>query len=112
MIRRATVAALVVLGGLAVASPAHAVDPPLPNVSQVESGGSHTCAVAAGAAWCWGDDTDGQVGNGAPAPSGIASRVLDVTNSGQLTGVTQISAGLTHSCARLSTGQVRCWGAN
>jgi hypothetical protein len=86
MLRRCLVATVVVLGAPAVAGPAHAVDPPLPDVSQVESGTDHTCAVAAGAAWCWGDDTDGKLGDGAAASTGIASRVLDITNSGPLLG--------------------------
>ena len=112
VLRRIVVAAVVVLSGLAVASPAHAVDPPLPDVSQVESGTDHTCAVAAGAAWCWGDDTGGKVGNGPSTSSAIASRVVDITGTGQLTGVAQITAGGSHSCARLTSGQVRCWGGN
>jgi alpha-tubulin suppressor-like RCC1 family protein len=113
MIRRAVVATVVVVGGLVVAAgPAHAVDPPLDDVTQVEAGTTHTCAVAAGAAWCWGDDTDGKLGDGSASPTSIASRVRDITGSGQLTGVAQVTAGETHSCARLTSGQVRCWGGN
>ena len=112
MFRRAVVVALVVTGGLAVATPAHAVDPPLEDVTQIEAGDTHTCAVAAGAAWCWGDDTDGKVGNGAATTYAIANRVVDITGSGQLTGVAQVTAGGSHACARMATGGVRCWGGN
>jgi alpha-tubulin suppressor-like RCC1 family protein len=112
MIRRCVVAAVLVLGALAVAAPAHAIDPPLPDVTQVESGTTHTCAVADGAAWCWGDDTDGKLGNGSAPSFGLATRVVGFSGSGQLTGVTQITAGGTHSCARLSNGEAKCWGGN
>ena len=32
------------------------------------------------------------------------------SGTGSLTGVTQLSTGGDHSCARLSTGKVVCWG--
>lgn len=36
--------------------------------------------------------------------------VRNVADSGSLLGVTQIAGGERFSCARLSTGGVRCWG--
>ena len=46
----------------------------------------------------------GQVGAGVTSSSSPAATVWDITNA------TAISAGGYHTCALLSTGEVRCWG--
>jgi alpha-tubulin suppressor-like RCC1 family protein len=38
--------------------------------------------------------------------------VRNVAGTGPLTGVRQIALGSFHACARLASGQLRCWGAN
>ena len=44
--------------------------------SMVASGNSHTCAVASdGSLWCWGDNTDGQLGLGSTAAHLVPTRV-------------------------------------
>ncbi|MCC5952769.1 MAG: S-layer homology domain-containing protein [Acidimicrobiia bacterium] len=74
--------------------------------TSVSVGGSHSCAVVDGGAWCWGRNNDEQLGDGtdddSPAP---------VQVSGLTSGVTQISAGGRHTCAIVS-GSLRCWGFN
>jgi len=113
MIRRVTVAVLLVLGSLAVASPALAVDPPLDDARQVEGGELHTCAVTSdNKALCWGDSTYGQVGFGNIAGSGVAVPVFAVDGSSFLSSVRQVTAGGRHSCAVLLNNQARCWGDN
>ena len=82
----------------------------LTNVVQISSGSGHTCAVlVSGVARCWGLNASGQLGDGT-----TTSRLTPVAVGGAnpLTGVVQIVAGSFHTCAVLSTGQVRCWGAN
>ncbi len=80
-------------------------------VLQLAAGGEHTCALLSGGkVRCWGLGVDGQLGyantndigdNESPKSAG------DV----QLGGVAvQVSAGRDHTCARLNTGAVRCWG--
>jgi len=112
--RRLEIALLIVaLVGVLLAEPAHAVDPPLPDVVQVDGGGGHSCAVDADhKAWCWGKDHAGQVGDGAGTDAWIARQVLNVAGTGPLAAVTQVSAGRSHTCARLANGQARCWGGN
>ncbi|WP_196073364.1 RCC1 domain-containing protein [Nakamurella alba] len=77
-------------------------------VSAVSAGGSHTCAVSGGAAYCWGDNTYGQVGDGT-----TTRRTAPVRVGGPLIGrqVTAIAAGGYHTCA-VASGGVYCWGYN
>jgi len=81
-------------------------------VIQIAVGGSHTCALmASGGVKCWGSDDNGQLGNVAPNGfDGISPTPLDVTDLGS--GVTQITAGYTHTCAVMANGGVKCWGFN
>ena len=78
-------------------------------VVQVSAGAYHTCALlSTGAVKCWGWNYNGQLGIGT-----FITRVLTPTDvSGLSSGVDQISSGLHHTCALLSSGGVRCWGLN
>ncbi len=77
--------------------------------TQVAAGGDHACAVVSGGqVRCWGSNTSGQIGNGS---IGFAPVPLAVGVTG-LSGATQLAAGTNHTCARLGSSQVRCWGSN
>jgi alpha-tubulin suppressor-like RCC1 family protein len=73
---------------------------------QIAAGGDHTCALSStGGVRCWGAGNLGQLGYG-----NTDTRLtpgLDVEVGGT---VVQIAAGGQHTCARLETGAVRCWG--
>lgn len=69
--------------------------------------GGFTCAVHNGAAKCWGNNSDGQIGDGT-----TTTRFAPTIVSGLGTGVVSISVGDTHACAALSDGTVKCWGRN
>jgi alpha-tubulin suppressor-like RCC1 family protein len=85
---------------------------PLTNVSDASIGLTHMCALLLdGTADCWGDGFSGDLGNGSTTGSGYASfKVLDSAGDAPLTGIAQVAAGDHHSCARMTTGAVQCWG--
>jgi alpha-tubulin suppressor-like RCC1 family protein len=83
-----------------------------PTVTSVSAGVDHTCArTSDGAAWCWGGNGSGQLGDGTTTAS---LRPVRVTKKGgaPLAGVTAVSAGFDHTCARTSDGAAWCWGQN
>ena len=86
---------------------------PLTGVTQLSSGTNHSCAVVSGGqVRCWGDNDQGQLGDGTTTPRSRPVTVSNDAGTGALTGVTAVAAGEEHSCALKSNGQVRCWGDN
>jgi alpha-tubulin suppressor-like RCC1 family protein len=79
-------------------------------VTVISVGSRHVCAVADGRAYCWGSNAKGQLGNNSTTDS-LLPVAVDVT--GVLAGktVTDISAGLEHTCA-VADGAAFCWGSN
>ena len=78
-------------------------------VAQITAGAAHTCALlSTGGVKCWGDNNYGQIGDN----SFSNDRLTPVEVSGFTIGVAQITAGANHTCALLSSGGVKCWGAN
>ncbi len=76
-------------------------------IAAIAVGGSHMCALtSAGGVECRGSNTDGQLGNGG---QGTGSAPVNVTGLGS--GVTAISAAASRTCAILTGGTVKCWGA-
>lgn len=80
------------------------------SITDISSGTQHSCVVANGAAYCWGNGDYGALGNGDGRTS---SNPVAVSTSGVLSGktVTAIAAGLRHTCA-IASGDVYCWGNN
>src|ERR1019366_2964372 len=70
------------------------------------------CALLSGrTVECWGDNQQGELGNGTTATSGCYCSTTPVAVSG-LRGATAISVGTNSACALLSGGTVECWGLN
>jgi uncharacterized repeat protein (TIGR01451 family) len=81
------------------------------DVSIAKSSYYHACAVLAnGTVDCWGNNYYGQLGNG------VTSSVQSLYSGQSLvTGIVNamsISAGVTHTCALLADGTIKCWGSN
>jgi alpha-tubulin suppressor-like RCC1 family protein len=81
-------------------------------VAAIAAGHSHTCAVTtAGAAKCWGDNWGRQLGNGAEDKyRQNTGRSTPVDVVGLSSGVTEVAAGYTHTCALTASGAMLCWG--
>lgn len=82
--------------------------PSRPHVNvAVAAGGFHVCRVTeSGAAYCWGNNQGGQLGDGSLRERGEPSRVA--------AGATLVSltAGFAHTCAFDREGRLYCWGSN
>jgi alpha-tubulin suppressor-like RCC1 family protein len=84
-------------------------DGPLTGVTQVAVGPDIACARLANTeARCWGIDTTGQDGN--PFSGSSLAHPVMVNFQRRQANVAQLDLGDDHACARLRTGQARCWG--
>jgi alpha-tubulin suppressor-like RCC1 family protein len=73
----------------------------------VSAGGRHSCGIMpAGAAYCWGRNAEGQLGDGT-----VTSRVTPVPVAGGL-AFASVSAGVAHTCGVTTSGALFCWGRN
>ena len=72
------------------------------------AGGEHTCGLtSSGAAYCWGSNSNGQLGNGTIGGANPVAAPV----SGGLSFVS-LSAGGAHTCGVTPSGAIYCWGAN
>ncbi|WP_157465724.1 RCC1 domain-containing protein [Cellulomonas sp. Leaf395] len=80
-------------------------------LTQVVTGDQFSCALsAAGRAYCWGQNSNGQLGNNLTANS-LVPVAVDMSQLPAGVTFTQIDAGTTHVCARGSDAKVYCWGS-
>jgi alpha-tubulin suppressor-like RCC1 family protein len=70
------------------------------------AGGNHACAVGPTGAYCWGDNTYGQLGD---ATTTNSSTPVAVQSSAK---IISLVAGHRHTCGFLTDGTIRCWGYN
>ncbi|NDF54090.1 MAG: hypothetical protein EB145_07855, partial [Proteobacteria bacterium] len=73
----------------------------------LSAGYQHTCGVTiSGTAYCWGDNTHGQLGD-ATTTSRLAPNLV---NGGIIWAT--VAAGVRHTCALDTVGTAYCWGDN
>ncbi len=74
----------------------------------IDLGAEHGCVVRDGTAWCWGNNSKGQLGDGTrhshaeayPVSSSLDAEVIEISSGGH------------HTCARGADGSLSCWGDN
>ncbi|MFA7478637.1 MAG: hypothetical protein WC184_12240, partial [Acidimicrobiia bacterium] len=75
--------------------------------AQITAGSNHSCGITTGGdAYCWGNNTYGQMGNG-----NTPSQTTPVKVVGNHSFVS-ITAGVGHSCGVTTGGDAYCWGQN
>jgi alpha-tubulin suppressor-like RCC1 family protein len=73
-----------------------------------DGGFSHTCSLTSnGEAYCWGLNTDGQLGNGVQS----ASSAVPILVSGGV-HFSSLIPGASHTCGMTAGGTAYCWGRN
>jgi alpha-tubulin suppressor-like RCC1 family protein len=81
-------------------------DAPVGTGAGIAAGQYHTCAVIAGALFCWGDNPDGALGLGDTTARNQPTRIRLPQ------AVAQVTAGDDFTCFRNDGGQIFCFGTN
>jgi alpha-tubulin suppressor-like RCC1 family protein len=92
------------------------------DVERIASGRAHTCALKRdGSVWCWGENRQGQIGNGEIAECRFSAdrellecqpenALVPVRVQGLPRDVASVAASDSTSCVVTRTGSVYCWG--
>jgi alpha-tubulin suppressor-like RCC1 family protein len=77
----------------------------------VSAGFVHTCGLTpTGAAYCWGANQSGQLGNGSTTEPGVPITRPVAVSGGQ--SFSTLTAGDGHTCGITTSGAAYCWGYN
>jgi cysteine-rich repeat protein len=81
----------------------------VPASTAIDAGDDHVCTIdMAGQVWCWGDNTNLQLGRGGVDTTDSADPAAVALPGGL--SATDLGLGDDHSCVVLSNGTVACWG--
>ena len=80
--------------------------------ARIAAAGASTCAIEAGtgAAWCWGENSDGRLGDGTTIDQVSPAKVLGGLTFEQLAMGNEFWYGGSVTTCGVSAGQVYCWG--
>ena len=77
-------------------------------VVAIAAGEQHACAIKDDASlWCWGENNDGQIGDGTTVNAGSPVEV-----QASEVEIVRVGLGEEHSCAVDNAGGTYCWGQN
>lgn len=78
--------------------------------TKVAVGGQHACGLSTeGKVYCWGENGEGQLGNGGNADNPTPA-IVDTSTIVPFLGFKDISAGTSHTCGLHADGKIYCWG--
>ncbi len=84
-----------------------------PTFVHIAAGTNTTCGIdTSGAVWCWGDNLQGQAGQGLGSTGTMPPALPEPTLVGGISNATMIAVGDLHACAGLADGDIMCWGDN
>lgn len=83
-----------------------------PKFTQIAAAGASTCALEAGtgAAWCWGENSDGRLGDGTTADLVSPAQVLGGLSFTRLAMGSEFWYGGAVTTCGASEGEFYCWG--
>jgi alpha-tubulin suppressor-like RCC1 family protein len=92
----------------------------LSNIVSLSLGSSHSCGInSSGNVFCWGSNSNGQLGDNTNNDSGVITEVSGVwtmistpVQALSTSNVTSIATGEAHTCALDTSNILKCWGAN
>ena len=83
----------------------------LDDIVQIAAGALHTCVLTTeGGVKCWGEGGRGELGAATSEDTNTPVVVMGADKQ-PLTGIVQLAAGFSFSCAVTISGGVKCWGA-
>ena len=104
----ATLATLVLFGACGTTPTGNGGTDILFTLATVDVGRKHSCGLTtSGTAYCWGDNTEGQLGDASNISSPRPVPVAGGRHFVQLT-----SGGRNHTCGLTANGEAYCWGEN
>ena len=80
---------------------------------RLTAGWNHTCGLTAdGATYCWGSDSNGQLGNGGASLDTHSPSTLDTSGVAGDRTVARLAGGGNHTCGTTVVGGAYCWGSD
>ena len=87
------------------------VGTPLTGIVEMAAGDRHSCGRdGTGKVWCWGDNTNAQLGDGTTTARSTAAPVLVAPAGVPFVGAVDLASGAAHVCMHDASNQVWCWG--
>jgi alpha-tubulin suppressor-like RCC1 family protein len=81
-------------------------------VAQISVGIQFSCYLRTdGTVWCWGNNTDGEIGDGTSTDRLVPTKVGGLPDASSLPAI-EVTTAEEHACALLKDGEVWCWGIN